>query len=77
MTNSKRKYTGFIMENDFVINADICLRNITEPKKNDFEYIYSLAEILDDVLDLQILGVLKFQPNRDDRNSSALLIRTA
>ena len=77
MTHSKRKYTAFIMENDFVINADICLRNITEPKKNDFEYIYSLADILDDVLDLQILGVLKFQPNRDDRNSSALLIRTA
>ena len=77
MTQSKRKYTAFILDGSIGIHSDICLRNITEPKTEDWEYIYALAEILDDVLDLPLLGVMYFQANRDDKDSKGVLVRIA
>lgn len=81
LPTSKRKFTLILPLDNFnyeYFAADISIRNILQPKGKDgedFEYIYALGDLIDKVMDLRPLDVLPFQPNRDDKESKALIIR--
>lgn len=76
--NSKRKYIVIIDEaikGALPATQHIQLGEILSPTKDDYEYIYSLNDILDQVLDLFVMDILKFNPNRDNKNSKGLIVR--
>jgi len=76
----KRQFTVQISENGKTCTvAGLVVERFTKKTElgADFEYIYSLQEDLDKVLDLKINESLLFQPNRDDENSKAILTRTS
>lgn len=76
--NSKRNYVVVVVvleENSKPACQEINLQEITHPKENDWEYIYALHDILDEVLDLNVLDVLPFQANRDNPKQKGVIIR--
>lgn len=79
MPASKRKYTVFIgAPKDGFISEEIYLRNILEPKGKDgedWEYIYALGNVIDEVMDLKPLDYLYFQANRDNKEDRGLIVR--
>ena len=54
------------------INAKILL---DETIVNDYEYIYALRDIINEVLDLKIGESMYFQPNRDNADSKGIILR--
>ena len=79
MPDSKRKYAVFTSITPVAFEVgEIALRSILEPKGkdgDDFEYIYALGEIVDQIMDLKPLDHLYFQSNRDDKNERGLIVR--
>jgi hypothetical protein len=78
--NSKRRYVVMVVEpatNTSAVVEEFRIDRIITPKENDWEYIYALGEIIDDVLDLGVLDVLPFQANRDNPKQKGVIIRKA
>jgi len=75
--NSNRVYQIAIAEASNIYTYDVPLAALIAPDKqdNNFEYIYSLRDILDNVLDLKINESMYFQPNRDNKNTKAIILR--
>jgi len=46
-----------------------------EEDGNDFEYRFAAQEISDDILDLKVNESMYYQPNRDDKDSKAIILR--
>lgn len=77
MTNSKRLYELAIAEpcGLQIINLSFDRLMNTEPE-NDFEYLYSIREIIDDLLDLMPGQSMYFSPSRDNKEIKGIIYRT-
>lgn len=76
--DSKRSFEIFIAEagTSQVVTENI--HSLLDPKDfgDDYEYKYAAQEITDEILDLKVGESMYFQPNRDDKNSKGIIIRT-
>lgn len=68
---TKRKYKLV----SFDTNEDLSLERIINSKGNDYEYVYALQEVLDDVLDLREGESLVVQLDRSNSNDKGVLFR--
>lgn len=79
MTNSKRKFKIILVVADYsAIHPEIkTIDELLNVKSSgeDHEYMYSLNEVIDDVLDLKKRQHLFFQWNRDDSDSVGIIVR--
>lgn len=74
MRHTKREYTIMISWGSTQI--EILHPTITDIENNrDGEVYFSLQEQFDKVLDLNFGESMYFQPNRDDKNSKAIIVR--
>lgn len=71
--NSKREYRVLLVENGNDTSIYQSLKNILAD--DGAEVNYAMQEIIDSILDLKVGESLYFQPNRDDRNSKAIIFR--
>lgn len=76
IANSKREFVAIFDDAGLGTTAHLKLRNILEPKNNDYEYIYALGEDIDAILDLAYMQSMTFAPNRDEKDSKGIIIRT-
>ena len=75
---SKKIYEIQTSVNGIVENFRITLNEIIyedEDEDDDSETIYSMREVIDDILDLKINKCFWFQPNRDDDESKGIITR--
>jgi hypothetical protein len=71
-----RKYKIAIYEGGNEIQVhEIRIDDILFPNDNDFEHIYALMEVLEDILYLKPDQSMYFQPNRDNKNTKGILLR--
>lgn len=68
---SKRKYKVY----NFEFKKVIPLERLFINKENDFEYIYALQDIIDDILDLKVNESLFVQMDRGDVRDKGVIIR--
>lgn len=74
--NSKRQYEIQMIEGGGEFSQrKINLFRLLNLKKNEWEYIYALHEILDKVLDLKDGQSMYFQPCRDNDDSKGIILR--
>lgn len=73
--NSSRRYSLQISEEGETINKEISLVSLLVHNASDYEYIYSLSDEIDKVLDLKIKESMNFQPNRDNKHSKGIITR--
>lgn len=71
---SKRVYDVQTSINGITENFTISLNEILY-NDSDYETIYSMQEVIDDILDMKINKCLWFQPNRDDSESKGIITR--
>ncbi len=71
ITKRKFKLVGFGIDTELTFN-DLFL-----DRENDYEYIYALQEITDEILDLKVCQSLFVQLNRDDINDKGVLVRVS
>ena len=64
-------------EQGSVENREIKFMDLLADKKDEYEYIYALQEYFDRILDMKEGYSIYFQPNRNDKNSKGIIIRTA
>lgn len=50
--------------------------DIKRYKKSDGELMYAIRENIDSVLDLKLNETMYFQPNRDDKTTKGIILRT-
>lgn len=73
---SKRNYAVQISEGGIVNTIKpISINDLLKEHKNGFEYIYSLQENIDDILDLKINECMFFKGNRDNDLSKGIITR--
>lgn len=72
---SKRVYQIVFLEGNSVVNMDVPLNRLYDDTKNDFEYIYSMQEEIDNILNLKVNEVMYCQFNRDDSSRKGVLRR--
>lgn len=71
---SARKYRIAISDSAGIGIEGITLETLLNSKE-DLEYLYAMRDIIDSVLDLKAGESMYFQPNRDDKNSSGIILR--
>jgi hypothetical protein len=71
--NSKRKYQVVA----FGFKQHIPIERLFEVRENDYEFIYALQEVLDEILDLKVDESLFVQLDRGNQNDKGVIIRTA
>lgn len=78
MIHSKRHYSIAILEGGEINIIRQSLEDLIIGINSiaPFEYSNSIAEILDNVLDLLPGNSLYFRPNRDDADSKGIIVRT-
>jgi hypothetical protein len=78
---SKRSYVVLVVTPGTTRPAcqEVSLDEIMNPKDdgNDWEYMYCLSEMIDEVLDMQVLDVLPFKANRYNDQDKGVIIRKA
>lgn len=68
---TKRKYKVIGEDLDEVLSFnDLFLDRV-----NDYEYIYALQEVADDIMDLKVSQSMFVQLSRDDKDVKGVLIR--
>jgi len=72
--DSKRQYSVETSVNGIIENSTIDFSEIID-SKSIAETIYSMQEIIDEILDLKIKESIYFQPNRDDSKSKGIITR--
>jgi len=74
---TKRHYDIQISESGTTTNMGITIEILLglNGNPNDYEFIYALQEIADDVLDLKSGECLYFQPNRDNQLAKGIITR--
>ncbi len=74
---SNRKYKAVMLEQGETSTAEISLGDLLEEddQGNNWEYIYTLQEHVDEVLDLKVGDSAYFQPNRDNKKSKGFIYR--
>lgn len=77
LVNTKRHYQIALCEGSKIALMGIEAGLIIQPKEHDYEYIYALNEMLDEILDLKVGDSLYFKHNRDNKDSKAIILRTA
>jgi len=76
--NSTRTYTVQISEFGVCSTiSSILVADLIREHKNGFEYIYSLQEKIDSVLDLKVDESMYFNANRDNEVGKGIVTRTA
>ena len=74
MKGSKRRYQVVTLDSCGVGQMAIDLGNLNQ-NREDYEFVYALADRIDDVLDLKPGESMYFQPNRDDCSSKGIIKR--
>lgn len=76
--DSKRSFEIFMAEAGTTQTVTEDIHTLLDPKDfgEDFEYKYAAQEVTDEILDLKVGESMYFQPNRDDKNSKGVIIRT-
>lgn len=79
MLNSKRKYQIATIEAyEFQEKQSLTIYDLcSKDDDSDTEVKYALQDIGDKVLDMKIGDSLYFQPNRDDKKTKGIILRTA
>lgn len=74
---TKRNYSIQISESGYLSTQSITIEMLLNINDNmdDYEFIYALQEIADDVLDLKINESLYFKPNRDNELAKGIITR--
>ena len=72
--NSKRQFQLVWLEGDSVTNITISLNDMTY-NTDDYEYIYSLQDNIDNILDMKVDEVIHHQFNRDDSTRKGVIRR--
>ena len=72
---SKREYLLIYVEQGNKVQKVLTLKDLLLLKENDFEYIYSLAEEIDNILDLEVNENFYILGSRGDRNSKGVITR--
>lgn len=76
MITSKRRYVVQITEGGHHYDETIELKTLlTTSKKNEYEYIYSMQDLIDEVLDLKDGESMYFKPNRDNDLAKGIITR--
>jgi len=74
--HSNRKYKVAICDADGIALEKVSIRQLLSTDTgNNWEFIYSMQDIIDKVLDLKEGESITFQPNRDDPNSKGIIYR--
>lgn len=78
--NTKRAYVVLIVALCQNANIppevhEISLGELITSTPKDFEFIYALRDMIDDVLDMEPGAVMPFQPKRDNRDFKGVIIR--
>ena len=78
-TNSKRQYVATWIDGNEVqildLNLDQIMFGNPKDKDNQFEYIYALQDVLDEILDMKLNEVKVVQFNRDDKSTLGVIKR--
>lgn len=72
--NSKREFKVVVVENGCFGTFNHTLEDLIKSKK-DYEYLYSLRDDIDKVLDLKEKESMYFQPNRDNELAKGIICR--
>lgn len=73
--SSKRKYRVLISESGESSIERVTINRLLNPRENDYEYIYALYDVIDEILDLKNGESLYFQPIRDNKDSKGIITR--
>lgn len=74
LITSVREFRVLISENMEYTVKELTLDEVIN-NKQDYEFMYAMEEIIDDILDLKKGDQIYFQPNRDDKNSKGIILR--
>lgn len=76
-SNSNRRFKIVIIESDKVSVEEMGLDDLMNVKPNgqDYEYMYALNDILDQILDLKQFEKMTFQWNRDNPDTLGIVLR--
>lgn len=70
---TKRKYRVIGEDLDEVLSFN----DLFLDRANDYEYIYTLQEVADDIMDLKVSQSMFVQLSRDDKDVKGVLIRVS
>ncbi len=73
--NSKRMFTVQLSEAGVITTNTLSFNSVFEQSDNHYEYMYSLQEIADDILDLKVNECMYFQGNRDNKECKGIITR--
>lgn len=71
---SKRKYKVAISDSVGITVEHVTLNTLMNDGA-EYEYIFAMREIMDEILDLKVNEALYFRPNRDDKTTKGIVHR--
>lgn len=76
---SKRSFELFMTEEGESSVEALDLNELLDHREmaNEYEYKYAAQDITDKILDLKEGESMYFQPNRDNKNSKGIIVRTS
>lgn len=74
---SVRQYKVAISDNSGISIEFVKVNALFNPIKNaeEYEFIYAMRELVDDILDLKMNEAIYFQSNRDDKTTKGIIHR--
>jgi hypothetical protein len=72
---TKRRYYIAVAESDGFETQCLSLNYLFTHRDNDYEYVYAIQEMADELLDLKIGESIYFKPNRDNELAKGIIIR--
>lgn len=76
MLNTSRKYKVAISDIADLSIEDVSFKTLTDGE-SDAEFIYSMRQIIDSILDLKVGESIYFHPDRDDESTHGIIRRVS
>ena len=73
---TNRTYSVIEVQNGVIAKNTFTFEQIVLDEKSGYEIVYAMQEVFDAILDLQVNDSMYFQPNRDNKSSKGIIVRT-